>query len=209
MVIHVQSTRSVSWLTTEHHYCDVTSLLIFSLFYSKTIHCISADSQHQQRKPSQTAFNWLESCVRRQEAFSELCKSKKQNKNECNKRFKTQSKSLRYTLVRRRTSASLRNVSHSTFPHLKSAANVTGRLWVSLFLFKTVNTFILLERVGCRFVFPEKERHLYRNSIQITLIVNVQDNTHYVSTFRNEISGGERNAKIMNKCFWRINMFTA
>lgn len=134
---------------------------------------------------------------------------KNKNKNECNKRFKTQSKSLCYTLVRRRTSASLRNVSHSTFLHLKSAANVTGRLWVSLFLFKTVNTFILLERVGCCFVFPEKERHLYRNSIQITLIVNVQDNTHYVSTFRNEISGGERNAKIMNKCFWRIYMFTA
>lgn len=191
MVIHVQSTRSVSWLTTEHHYCDVTSLLIFSLFYSKTIHCISAGSQHQQRKPSQTAFNWLESCVRCQEAFSELCKSPPKKKNECNKRFKSQSKSLRYTLERRRTSASFRNVSLSTFLHLKSAAKVTGRLWVSLFLFKTVNTFISLQQ-GCVVVLLFQRKNVICTGIQSRLhSSSMYRITHnYVLTFRNEISGG-------------------
>lgn len=159
--------------------------------------------------PKQPLTDWNHACAVRRRSVN-CANPPQKNKNECNKRFKSQSKSLRYTLERRRTSASFRNVSLSTFLHLKSATKVTGRLWVSLFLFKTVNTFISLQQ-GCVVVLLFQRKNVICTGIQSRLHSSSMYRITHTMFWLLEMRflGGERNANIMNKCFWRINMFTA
>lgn len=105
------------------------------------------------------------------------------------------------------------------FSSLKSAANVTGWLWVFVFFVVVVHSkyiHITSARMGCYSVFREKECRLYRNSIQITLIFNAQGITHTTFWLLDTIfAEGKKNnnkqtiATIMNKYFWRRNIFTA